>query len=1114
MRTAIHRLLTSSLLALTLATLVISPLFAQPADTLFEATFDSGLTADKAAGDATAAGPGVQTRRVSVRTEGLALQLQPREHLSYAAEGNVNPRRGAIEFALQPLTRLDDGQNQRIVTVGKPDTPSSLHIWKSAMFDDLRFRIIAEDGAYEDVAFPGVKDWVPGHWHHVLCTWDLDRAFVRIHIDSKPAADWTGAARKLDKLEGRVWLGSGVNGADRALCALDDVRIYDKPLTGRRVQAVYERFLSQERSSSLGEWTGGIDRISTDLLPEPDFTFVTITDPHLSQPGALGRYQHNHRIEKLVEQINSLNPDFVLNLGDTVTTFPGHKEYEACAQMAKDVFSRLTMPMYYIAGNHDIGNKLQLTYHGPQNSVFMDRWFISDENIALYRKWFGKDYYSFDHKGCHFAVIDNNLLNSGMPEEQRQWEWLEADLEANKGARLKVLATHNILFWVSPDEPGTGNYENVNEPARSRILNLARKYDIRAILTGHTHHRISNVVGDTRLLTLPSACFARNFGDAYGLNNLEVVWDPERVGYYVCRVYGDELRSTLVRTYPPIPPTVELQAGNMNPVERMVSLKSGELDDSSPIGMVSAPPPQTEQGIWSAAHVIDGVTPANLGERRVETHAWTSDPHDPGEEKDFLQVQLAQAVAVSRVELHPRIGPFGFPSKFDILVSTDGDGWATAASREDMQPKSDDPVVVELDGAPTARFVRLDIHAVAPNSTNIGRAAMMEFSVLDADGVNHALAALGATVTCGTQAGGGKVTLDDNAWEEVSQAGVKWAFVPANALSWGLIESTPGQLAIPPHIRRAFTMGRPRGVNYVAPITCENPAYESADAGDMTAAFARYVRFLADELGSDAAGFYLWPQGALEDAARYKALVRTFSDAVKSSNPDLKAFLMGPSELPERAALAGLDGVIVGADLGEPRTRQLTPERTMEALRDPEPVCSAWIALSPWTDGINSETQWARALGRLTVACLAEGFPVLYEGRAGAGGLLNARATPSAPLYAMKSLTTLLGAAEPTDLGSVATMVPSRPQIRRACFSTTTGPVIALWQNVARSSGQADELPVSCSMVLKQRPTRALLVDGQRSTIQRANVEPRGDEWVIAGLQVRDYPLFIKLMQK
>lgn len=81
----------------------------------------------------------------------------------------------------------------------------------------------------------------------------------------------------------------------------------------------------------------------------------------------------------------------------------------------EDIESRRAFGLNIRSGNHDVG--------GAPTS----------DSLALYRERFGADNYSFEHKDCHFAVINSSLAYdpSNSPREwKRTKEFLSDDLSA------------------------------------------------------------------------------------------------------------------------------------------------------------------------------------------------------------------------------------------------------------------------------------------------------------------------------------------------------------------------------------------------------------------------------------------------------------------------------------------------------------------------------------------------------------------------------------------------------------------------------------------------------------------------------------------------------------
>ena len=119
----------------------------------------------------------------------------------------------------------------------------------------------------------------------------------------------------------------------------------------------------------------------------------------------------NGRARYVVERVRRMRPDFVVHLGDVVHPVPALPTYGPAAEVALDIMGRLPCPVSYIPGNHDVGDK-------PFPAMPAAR--VSEEGVALYRRYFGAPFASFDHGDCHFVLINSPVLNSGLAAEADQ----------------------------------------------------------------------------------------------------------------------------------------------------------------------------------------------------------------------------------------------------------------------------------------------------------------------------------------------------------------------------------------------------------------------------------------------------------------------------------------------------------------------------------------------------------------------------------------------------------------------------------------------------------------------------------------------------------------------
>jgi ADP-ribose pyrophosphatase YjhB (NUDIX family) len=174
---------------------------------------------------------------------------------------------------------------------------------------------------------------------------------------------------------------------------------------------------------------------------------------------------------------------------------------------------------------------------------------VCERYLEMYRAAFGSDYYGFDDGSLRFVAINSLLLNSGLPDEQRQREWLERQIETAAGKRV-FLFMHYPPFVHSADE--RGSYDNVDEPARSWLLGQMRKPGLEAVFAGHVHNFWYDRVGEADLYMLPSTAFLRHdFTEFYRVAPATEFGrgDVAKFGYFVVDVFDDGHVAYSVRTW-------------------------------------------------------------------------------------------------------------------------------------------------------------------------------------------------------------------------------------------------------------------------------------------------------------------------------------------------------------------------------------------------------------------------------------------------------------------------------------------------------------------------------------------------------------------------------------
>ena len=233
------------------------------------------------------------------------------------------------------------------------------------------------------------------------------------------------------------------------------------------------------------------------------FKFAIITDTHIRSPdGDLSspfpvNEKANNRARYAVGLIKQLQPEFVVHLGDMVHPLPHMDAYQDAVNEAHQIFKPLANSIHFVPGNHDIGDK---------PSPAMPAKPLSSTSEQNYESAFGASRYSFEHQGVVFIVLNSSLVNSGTDAERQQRLWLEEQLSKAGNKRI-FLFSHYPPFINSADE--VNHYDNYAEPGRSWLLDLAVKYQVEVIFSGHVHQFFYNNYRGVKLVCLPPTSFIR-----------------------------------------------------------------------------------------------------------------------------------------------------------------------------------------------------------------------------------------------------------------------------------------------------------------------------------------------------------------------------------------------------------------------------------------------------------------------------------------------------------------------------------------------------------------------------------------------------------------------------
>ncbi|WP_319228490.1 metallophosphoesterase [Draconibacterium orientale] len=225
-------------------------------------------------------------------------------------------------------------------------------------------------------------------------------------------------------------------------------------------------------------WITGSVLAENPVKENENFSFAFFTDIHLNK----GHFTKNHGgfqgIEKAIESAKANNIDFILTGGDNVD-IDILKKGEA--ETAHNLYKKYA----------EIIESSEIEYHATIGNH--DRFCLSDKNDELYNdglfeKYINKSYYSFDHKGWHFIILNSTqICNGKYCVDDVQKQWLANDLKSVNPNTPIIVSTHvPFLSVYYPALDGkytdTDTFSNFKE-----IWDMFEDKNLKLVLQGHMH---------------------------------------------------------------------------------------------------------------------------------------------------------------------------------------------------------------------------------------------------------------------------------------------------------------------------------------------------------------------------------------------------------------------------------------------------------------------------------------------------------------------------------------------------------------------------------------------------------------------------------------------------
>jgi 3',5'-cyclic AMP phosphodiesterase CpdA len=226
----------------------------------------------------------------------------------------------------------------------------------------------------------------------------------------------------------------------------------------------------------------------------PEFRLSQISDTHLAR--RLTSLTDNFNC--VSEYIDTSRPDLVINSGDLAFDGPSSRDD---LEFAKTLHTALPVPCRYLPGNHDIGDNPASVGPIPAHPV-------TEPDRQAFVTVFGADRWRFEAAGWCFIGLNSLVMNSGLDCEAEQFDWLASQLSGVNGKPV-ALFLHKPLYLNAPGDPelAASAIRYVPQPARSRLVEMLEKVDLRLVASGHVHQRRDFTKGHIRHVWAPSVGF-------------------------------------------------------------------------------------------------------------------------------------------------------------------------------------------------------------------------------------------------------------------------------------------------------------------------------------------------------------------------------------------------------------------------------------------------------------------------------------------------------------------------------------------------------------------------------------------------------------------------------
>ena len=219
-----------------------------------------------------------------------------------------------------------------------------------------------------------------------------------------------------------------------------------------------------------------------DIKEKDSFSIAFLTDIHIQpEENAVAGFT------QALDLVNKLNPDFILTGGDLIMDAlrQSYGRADSLYNLYQEVIKKSNMPVFNTMGNHEIYGIYKRSSADPANPEYGE---------LMFEKRLGKSYYTFDHKGWKFIII-NSIEDTKKGKyvgkiDTAQISWIKSELKNTSPSTPIVISTHIPFITAYTQKYGGSTLPNDSSLVvcnSKEVIDLFNGYNLKLVLQGHLH---------------------------------------------------------------------------------------------------------------------------------------------------------------------------------------------------------------------------------------------------------------------------------------------------------------------------------------------------------------------------------------------------------------------------------------------------------------------------------------------------------------------------------------------------------------------------------------------------------------------------------------------------